>query len=96
VLDARTGAERWRFTPPGGRLGNITVARGQVWLMLENARLYGLDLHTGKPTARLTDLDLSLNGQGLTQRPTFVGDRLLFPAGLFLIGLSLPEPESAP
>jgi outer membrane protein assembly factor BamB len=91
VLDAQTGAERWRFTPPIDRLGNITVARGQVWLMLENARLYGLDLHGGKPTARLTDLEMSLNGQGLTQRPSFVGDRLIFPAGLVMVGLTLPE-----
>jgi outer membrane protein assembly factor BamB len=91
VLDAGTGAERWRFTPPTGRLGNVTVARGQVWLMLDNSRLYGLDLHNGRPTARLSDLELSLNGQGLTQRPTFVGDRLLFPAGLNLIAANLPE-----
>jgi outer membrane protein assembly factor BamB len=91
VLDAQTGAERWRFTPPINRLGNITVARGQVWLMLENARLYGLDLHGGKPTARLTDLEMGLNGQGLTQRPSFVGDRLIFPAGLVMVGLTLPE-----
>jgi outer membrane protein assembly factor BamB len=91
VLDAATGAERWRFTPPSPRLGNITVARGQVWLMLENARLYGLDLHNGHPTARLTDLELNLNGMGLTQRPVFVGDRLVFPAGLSLLGVTLPE-----
>ena len=90
VLDAETGAERWRFAPPVGRLGTITVARDRVWFMLENARLYGLDLATGRPVARLTELELSLNGQGLTQRPTFVGDRLLFPAGLMLLGLEPP------
>ena len=93
VLDAETGAERWRFAPPVGRLGTITVARDRVWFMLENARLYGLDLATGRPIARLTELELSLNGQGLTQRPTFVGDRLIFPAGLMLLGLEPPEDE---
>ena len=93
VLDAETGAERWRFAPPVGRLGNITVARDHVWLMLENARLYGLDLATGHPMARLTELELNLNGQGLTQRPTFVGDRLIYPAGLMVLGLTPPEDE---
>jgi outer membrane protein assembly factor BamB len=93
VLDAGTGAERWRFTPPVGRLGNVTVARDRVWFMLENARLYGLDLATGRPTARLSELELSLNGQGLTQRPAFVGDRLIFPAGLMLLGLEPPDEE---
>jgi outer membrane protein assembly factor BamB len=91
VLDAETGAELWRFQPPAGRLGNVTVDRGRVWLMLENARLYGLDLADGRPAARLTELEMGLNGQGLTQRPTFVGDRLLYPAGMMLLGLDVPE-----
>jgi hypothetical protein len=93
VLDAETGTERWRFNPPIGRLGGVTVERGQVWLMLENARLYGLDLRSGRPTARLTELEMNLNGQGLTQRPSFVGDRLIFPAGLTLLGLELPREQ---
>ena len=91
VLDAATGAERWRFEPPAARLGGITVDHGRVWFMLENARLYGLDLKTGRPVARLTELELSLNGMGLTQRPSFVGDRILYAAGLILLGLELPE-----
>jgi outer membrane protein assembly factor BamB len=91
VLDAASGVEQWRFTPPTDRLGNVTVARGAVWFMLENARLYGLDLHTGRPVARLTELEMSLNGSGLTQRPTFVGDRLVYPAGLIIVGLDMPQ-----
>ncbi|MGE3911299.1 MAG: PQQ-binding-like beta-propeller repeat protein, partial [Chloroflexota bacterium] len=93
VLDAASGAERWRFEPPTDRLGGVTVARDRVWFMLENARLYGLDLQSGKPVARLTDLEMNLNGQGLTQRPTFIGDRLLFAAGLSLLAVDLPEDE---
>jgi outer membrane protein assembly factor BamB len=93
ALDAETGTERWRFTPPVARLGAITVDRGRVWFMLENARLYGLDLASGRPMARLTELELGLNGQGLTQRPVFVGDRLIYPAGLQLLGLDPPEEE---
>ena len=48
---------------------------------------------TGHPMARLTELELNLIGQGLTQRPTFVGDRLIYPAGLMVLGLTPPEDE---
>ena len=91
VLDAENGNERWRLSPPVDRLWGVTVERGAVWFMLENARLYGLDLQTGRPVARLTELELSLNGAGLTQRPTIVGDHLIFPAGLIVVGLELPK-----
>lgn len=91
ALDAETGTERWRFAPPAARLGNVTVGRGVVWFMLENARLYGLDLRTGRPIARLVDLELNLNGAGLTQRPALIGDRLLFPSDLIVVGVELPS-----
>jgi outer membrane protein assembly factor BamB len=91
ALDATTGAERWRFVPPGSRLASLTVARGRVWFMLENARFYALDLKSGRPVARFADLELSLNAQGLNQRPLVVGDRVLMPIGLALLGFDVPE-----
>lgn len=91
ALDAATGAERWRFSPPGNRLGGVTVARDRVWFMLENARFYALDLETGRPVARFSDLEISLDTQGLAQRPLVAGDRVLMPIGLALLGFDVPD-----
>ncbi|MCC6175854.1 MAG: PQQ-binding-like beta-propeller repeat protein [Chloroflexi bacterium] len=91
ALDAATGAERWHFHPPVSRLGGVTVSDGRVWLMLENARLYALDLDSGQPVARFADLQLNLNSQGLSQRPLLLGPRLIFPAGLAVLGLDATE-----
>ena len=91
-LDVATGSEAWHHKPPSARFGGITVARGRAWLMLENARFFALDVRTGRVVARFSDLELSLNTQGLSQRPLVVGDRvLLMPIGLALFGFDVPE-----
>ena len=89
-LDAATGAERWRFHPPAARLGDLTVTRGRVWLLLENARVYVLDVQDGQPVARFAEVELNLNTQGFSQRPMVVGDHAPMAAGLALFGFDVP------
>ena len=90
-LDAATGAERWRYQPPALRLGSLAVLDGLVWMVLENGFVVALDAQQGEPVARLTSLDQPLAGQGLTQRPARVGDRMLFALGRWLLAVELPE-----
>ena len=90
-LEAETGVERWRFGPPVARLGGLTVDRGRAWFMLENARFFVLDVKTGVPAARFTDLELNLNGAGLSQRPLVLGRHVLMPIGLIMLGFDVPE-----
>jgi outer membrane protein assembly factor BamB len=90
-LDAATGTERWRFHTPAARVGSLTVARGRVWFLLENARFYVLDLQDGRPVARFAEVELNLNTQGFSQRPVIVGNRVLMAAGLALFGFDVPE-----
>jgi len=90
-LDAATGAERWRFGSTVARLGGLTVDRGRVWFMLESARFFVLDARTGLPLARFADIELSLNGSGLNQRPLVVGRNVVIPASLVMLGFDVPE-----
>lgn len=90
-LDAASGQQRWRFDPPVPRLGAVTVEGGRVWLTLRNANLYALDADDGQPVARFRDLDLNLASmRALTQRPVLIGDRVLAPIGLLLLGFDRP------
>jgi outer membrane protein assembly factor BamB len=89
-LAAASGEERWRYQPSAPRLGSVTVADGRVWLVLENARIVGLDAQTGRPVMRFRDLNVGLNGQGLNQRPALIGGRLLVAIGRMLLGFPLP------
>lgn len=48
-LDAKTGAERWRFTFPKGAPTRPVVRGGRVHIGSDRGSLYILDLSTGKP-----------------------------------------------
>jgi outer membrane protein assembly factor BamB len=89
-LDVETGRERWRYRPTAPRLGSVTVADGRAWLVLEDARVIGLDVQTGRPTLRFRDLNTSLNGQGINQRPAIVGGQLVVAIGRMLLAFPLP------
>jgi outer membrane protein assembly factor BamB len=89
-LDAGTGRERWRYRPTAPRLGSVTVADGRAWLVLENAHIVGLDTRTGQVVARFRDLNVSLNGQGINQRPALVDGRLVAAIGRMLLAFPLP------
>jgi hypothetical protein len=90
-LDAETGAERWRLLPPRPRLGSLTVSDGLVWLVLENGFVVALDAERGELVARLTSLDQPLAGQGLSQRPARIGERMVFALGRWLLAVELPS-----
>lgn len=90
-LDAATGQERWRFEPPVPRIGAVTVEGGRVWLALRNANFFALDAANGRTVARFRDLELNLASvRGLTQRPAVVGNRVLVPLSLLLLGFDRP------
>jgi outer membrane protein assembly factor BamB len=89
-LDATSGQERWRYRPGTPRLGSVTVADGRAWLVLENANVVGLDVQTGRLAARFRDLNTSLNGQGINQRPALVDGQLVVAIGRRLLAFPLP------
>jgi outer membrane protein assembly factor BamB len=89
-LDAGSGAERWRYDPPAPRQGGSAVDRGLVWMVLRNSHVVALDAASGQVVGRLASLDLDLSGQGFTQRPAIVGERVVVPLGRWLLGLSIP------
>ena len=69
ALDAGTGEELWRYTPPAPRLGNVTVEGGDVWFALQNGEVLALDAESGEIVARSNDYSLNLNSTSLAQRP---------------------------
>ncbi len=89
-LDVGSGLERWRYRPDSARLGSVGVEAGRIWLVLENAQVIGLDARTGRVVARFRDLNTSLEGQGINQRPVVIGGRLLAAVGRMLLGFPLP------
>lgn len=89
ALDAVTGAERWRHQPGTSRLGAITVANGRVWLMQQNLEVVGLDARNGDVVARFAlDIDLS-SLSSFAPRVLVMGNRLLAPFAMMLLGLDL-------
>lgn len=89
-LDARTGAQRWTYTAPGSRMGNVTVANGQVWLMLENAQVMVLDAPSGQLIARLSTVDVNVGSPRYRQRPYVSETRGVLASGHLLLGVDLP------
>ena len=89
-LDAATGRERWRYRPTAPRLSSLSVIDGHVWLVLEDARIVGLDVQTGRPALLFRDLNVSLNGQGINQRPNVVAGHLVAAIGRMLLAFPLP------
>jgi outer membrane protein assembly factor BamB len=89
-LEAATGRERWRYRPTAPRLGSVSVIDGRAWLVLEDAQIIGLDVQTGRPALFFRDLNVSLNGQGINQRPNLVAGKLLVAVGRMLLGFPLP------
>jgi outer membrane protein assembly factor BamB len=89
-LDSGTGDERWRFRPAAPRLGTVTVADGRAWMLLENADIVAVDTRTGRVAARLHDLNVNLNGQGITQRVAMIDGQAVVPTGRMLVGFALP------
>ena len=90
ALEAATGRERWRYRPTAPRLGSVSVIDGHAWLVLEDARIIGLDVQTGRPVLRFRDLNVGLNGQGINQRPNLVAGQLVVAIGRMLLGFPLP------
>jgi outer membrane protein assembly factor BamB len=90
-LSAASGDELWRYKPAKPRWGGITVAAGQVWLTESNARLVALDATTGRAVAQLAlDIDVS-NIQAFAPRPLAIGDHVVAPLGIALLGVGKPE-----
>ncbi|HYN90177.1 MAG TPA: PQQ-binding-like beta-propeller repeat protein, partial [Ardenticatenaceae bacterium] len=90
-LAAGDGSQRWHDAPNPARLGAVTVAEGRVWHVLENGHVLALDAATGEVVAGFSELELNLSGVGIAQRPVVIGETLLVPMGLTLLGFELPE-----
>lgn len=89
ALDAGTGEERWHYTPDHPRLGTATVDAGRVWLVLQNGHLLALDAATGEVVAGFTELDMDLSSASRLQRPVRIGDTLVTPLGVMLLGFGI-------
>jgi outer membrane protein assembly factor BamB len=96
ALDAGTGEEVWRYTPPAPRLGNVTVDGGEVWFALQNGEVLALDAESGGISARSNDYSLNLNSTSLSQRPVFVGGTLVLGVGTYVLGFEAPEGLGGP
>jgi outer membrane protein assembly factor BamB len=96
ALDAGTGEEVWRYTPPEPRLGNVTVEGGEVWFGLQNGEVLALDAESGEISARSNDYSLSLNNTSLSQRPVFVDGTLVLGVGTYALGFEAPEGLGGP
>jgi outer membrane protein assembly factor BamB len=96
ALDAGTGKEVWRYTPPAPRLGNVTVEGGEVWFGLQNGEVLALDGESGEISARSNDYSLNLNSTSLSQRPVFVGGTLVLGVGTYVLGFQAPEGLGGP
>jgi outer membrane protein assembly factor BamB len=95
-LDAETGEEVWRYTPPAPRLGNVTVEGGEVWFALQNGELLALDAASGVTVARSNDYSLNLSGTSISQRPVFVDGTLVLGVGTYVLGFEPPEKVGGP
>ncbi len=91
------GKELWRHKPTKPRYGGVSVADGRVWFTESNARLVALDAQTGRPTAHLAlDIDIG-NIQAFSPRPLLIGDRVVAPLAMALLGVKIPDaPAEAP
>ncbi len=99
ALDTRTGAVAWRYQPPALRYGQITVASGRVWMILQNGHVVILDVETGKPAGQYDELQLDLASlRTIAQRP-FVsadGKRAIVALDTRLVGLEVVEEGAQP
>jgi outer membrane protein assembly factor BamB len=96
ALDAGTGDEVWRYTPPEPRLGNVTVEGGEVWFALQNGEILALDAEGGGISAHSNDYSLNLNSTSVSQRPVFVGGTLVLGVGTYVLGFEAPEGLGGP
>jgi outer membrane protein assembly factor BamB len=90
-LDPENGAIRWQFRTPGARLGNSTVANGQVWLLQENGQIFVADADSGRLVARLTSQDVNVGAPGYRQRVHVDQNGAVAPLTHLLLGLELPH-----
>ena len=87
-LDRRDGTRAWTWEPPSAPLlGGITVDGDLVWVTTSDAHVHVLDAATGRVRAAFTVLELALESMGVAQAPARVGDVVVVPLGLALIGL---------
>jgi outer membrane protein assembly factor BamB len=93
ALDAETGAEVWRYTPPAPRLGNVTVEGGEVWFALQNGEVLALDAEGGEVSVRSNDYSLNLSSTSLSQRPVVVNGTLVLGVGTYVLGFQAPGDE---
>ena len=95
-LAVTDGAELWRHKPAKPRYGAISVANGRVWFIESNARVVALDAKTGRLAAQLAlDIDIG-NIQAFTPRPLIMGDRVVVPLAMALLGLTEPAAATQP
>jgi hypothetical protein len=74
------------------------VADGRVWFTESNARVVALDAKTGRLAAHLAlDIDIG-NIQAFSPSPLVIGDRVVAPLAMALLGVKIPaaEPEATP
>ena len=89
-IAANGGAELWRHQPVKPRYGGIAVGAGRVWFTQNNARIVALDAKTGKLAAQLAlDIDIG-NIPAFAPRPLIIGDHVVVPLAMALLGLKNP------
>lgn len=86
-LDMNTGAVRWTYTPPVPRVGDVTVQGGDVWFMLEDGEVVGLDAQNGTVGAVYRGMQENLNGVGRFQRPLVMNGLVVVTTGTNLWSL---------
>lgn len=96
ALDAATGEEEWRYSPPVARLGNVTVRGGDVWFALQDGEVLALDAASGETVVRSNDYSLNLGSTSVAQRPAFVEGTLVLGVGTYVLGFGVPEEVGGP
>lgn len=92
---AADGAELWRHKPAKPRFGGITVAAGHVWFTQNDSSVVALEAKSGRVAAQLgLDIDIS-NMQAFAPRPLVLGNRVIVPIGMALLGVATPGAENA-
>lgn len=92
-LAVSDGKQLWRHKPTKRRYGGVSVADGRVWFTEANARVVALDAKTGRLAAHLAlDIDIG-NIKAFSPRPLVIGDRVVAPLAMALLGVKIPKAE---
>ena len=89
-VSAADGKELWRHKPTKPRFGGISVVAGYAWFAQNDSRIVALEAKSGRVAAHLAlDLDIS-SMQAFAPRPLIIGDRVIMPIGMALLGIATP------